>query len=156
MNDAFWAQLGRILCKMFCPCNHHGKRVTRIVTYSFKGVSFTAEGNHMALNLKDTDLPGTVDVTVAFVNAKGKPAQVDGVPIWSVTDATIIDSVTPSADGLTAKLHIMDTIGASQLNVNADVDLSGGVSNKDFVDTVSVIAGEAVAANFSFGAVTPD
>ncbi len=110
----------------------------------------------MALTLKDTDLPGTVDVTVAFVNAKGKPAQVDGVPIWSVTDATIIDSVTPSADGMTAKLHITDTVGASQLNVNADVDLGAGVNNKDFIDTVSVIPGEAVAANFSFGAVTPD
>ena len=110
----------------------------------------------MALTIKDTDLPGTVDVTIAFVNAKGRPAQVDGVPVWSASDATIIDSVTPSADGLSAKLHITDTNGASQLTVNADVDMGAGVDNKDFVDTVSVIPGDAVAATFSFGAVTPD
>jgi hypothetical protein len=110
----------------------------------------------MSLTLKATDLPGTVDVTVAFVDSKGKPAKVDGVPTWSASDPAIIDSLTPGADGMSAKLHITDSLGASQLTVNADVDLGAGTNNKDFVDTVSVIAGDAVAANFSFGAVTPD
>lgn len=110
----------------------------------------------MSLVLKDTEVPGTVTVTVAFVNAKGKPAQVDGVPTWAASDSTIIDTVTPSADGMSATLHIMDNIGASQLTVTADVDLTGVVKTVDFVDTVSVMAGEAVAANFTFGAVTPD
>jgi len=108
------------------------------------------------LTLKDTDVPGTVNVTVSFVDAKGKPAKVDGVPVWSATDPTIIDQITPSADGLSATLHILDNIGASQVTVNADVDLGAGVNNQDFVDTVSVIAGDAVAATFNFGTVTPD
>ncbi len=110
----------------------------------------------MSLTLKDTDVPGTVTVSVAFVDAKGKPAKVDGAPTWAASDAIVIDSVTPSADGLSATLHIMDTPGASQLTVTADVDMGSGVNTVDFVDTVSVIAGDAVAANFTFGSVTPD
>ena len=108
------------------------------------------------LTLKDTDVPGTVNVTVSFVDAKGKPAKVDGVPTWSASNSTIIDSVTASADGMSATLHILDNIGASQVTVNADVDLGAGTDNKDFVDTVSVIAGDAASATFNFGTVTPD
>ncbi len=110
----------------------------------------------MGLVIKDLDVPGTVTVTVSFVDAKGKPAKVDGVPTFAASDPMIVDSVTPSADGMSATLHITDTVGVSQLTVSADVDVGDGVNSVDFVDTVSVIAGDAVAANFSFGAVTPD
>ncbi len=110
----------------------------------------------MSLVIKDTDVPGTVTVSIAFVDGKGKPATVDGVPTWTASDPAIIDSVTPSADGMSATLHVTDNVGASQLTVNADVDMGAGTNNKDFVDTVSVIAGDAAAANFTFGAVTPD
>lgn len=108
------------------------------------------------LTVKDTDVPGTVTATIAFTDAKGKPAKVDGVPTWAVDDATIVDSVTPAADGMSAVLHITDTPGATNLTVQADVDLGSGVNAQSFVDTVSVIAGDATAANFTFGAVTPD
>lgn len=110
----------------------------------------------MSLVVKDTDVPGTVTASIAFVDAKGKPAKVDGVPTWVASDTTVVDSVTPAADGISAVLHVTDTIGASQVTVSADVDLGSGVNSKDFVDTVSVIAGDAAAANFTFGAVTPD
>lgn len=146
----------RAFCAVFCPCHQQGKRVTRRATYRFKDVSFTAEGDHMSLIVKDSDVPGTVSVSVAFVNPKGRPAPVDGVPTWTASDPTIIDSLTPSADGLSATFHLTDTIGVSQLTVNADVDMGAGTNNIDFVDTVSVIAADASAATFTFGAVTPD
>lgn len=130
-----------------------GKRIT---TYRFKGRTLITEGDSMSLTVKDTDVPGTVDVSIAFKDAKGRPARVDGVPTWAASDATIVDSITPSADGLSAKIHITDMTGASQVTVSADVDLGDGVNSHDFVDTVSVIAGDAVAADFTFSAVTPD
>lgn len=149
--DRYWIEvLRRVLC-----CDHV-RRVVRVATYRFKGVSFTAKGDNMSLVIKDTDVPGTVDVSIAFVDAKGKPAKVDGVPTWTASDTSIIDSVTPAADGLSATLHVTDNVGVSQLTVNADVDLGSGTNNVDFVDTVSVIAGDAVSANFNFGSVTPD
>lgn len=110
----------------------------------------------MSFTVKDTEVPGTVDVTLAFKDAKGRPARVDGVPTWAASDPTIVDSITPSADGLSAKLHVTDVTGVSQVTVSADVDLGSGTTNTDFVDTVSVIAGDAVAADFNFGAVTAD
>ncbi len=145
--------LRELLCRLLCRSR---QEVTRVVTYRFEGISFTAKGDSMSLVLKDTDVPGTVDVSIAFVDAKGKPAKVDGVPVWTASDPTIVDSITPAADGMSAKIHILDNIGASQLTVNADVDLGAGTDSKDFVDTVSVMAGDAASANFSFGAVTPD
>lgn len=108
------------------------------------------------LTLKDTEVPGTVNVAIAFVDAKGKPAKVDGVPTWAASNSALIDSVTVAADGMSADIHITDTPDASNLTVNADVDLGAGVNNVDFVDTVTVVAGDAVAATFNFGAVTPD
>jgi hypothetical protein len=110
----------------------------------------------MALVLKTTEVPGTVEVTVSFQDAKGKPATVDGAPTWAASDSSVIDTITPAADGMSAVLHITDTPGASNLTVSADVDLGEGVTSKDFVDSVSVIPAEAESATFSFGAVTPD
>jgi hypothetical protein len=40
--------------------------------------------------------------------------------------------------------------------VTADADLGTGVTTITSVDVVNVIPGDAVAANFSFGTVTPD
>lgn len=110
----------------------------------------------MALTVKDTEVPGSVDVTIKFVDSKGKPAKVDGVPTWSVDNTDVVDSLTPSDDGMSAKLHITDNVGAAQLTVTADADLGSGVTTITSVDTVSVIPGDAVAANFTFGTVTPD
>lgn len=110
----------------------------------------------MSLVVKDTDVPGTVQVTVSFKDSKQKAARVDGVPSWAASDPTIVDSITPAADGMSATLHITDTLGASNVTVSADVDLGDGVDSHDFVDSVSVIAGDATAADFAFGTVTPD
>jgi hypothetical protein len=150
-SDCYWREvLRRVLC-----CDHV-RHIARVVTYQFKGVSFTAKGDHMALVLKDTEVPGTVTVTVAFVDAKGKPATVDGVPTWAASNSNCIDSVTAAADGMSATIHILDNVDASNLTVTADVDMGSGVTNTDFVDTVSVIAGDAASATFAFGALTPD
>lgn len=37
--------------------------------------------------------------TLAITNAAGQPAQVDGVPVWATSDATIV-TVTAAADGM--------------------------------------------------------
>jgi hypothetical protein len=148
----------RDLCKLIrCICGGKCKtqRITRVVMYRVNGFSFISKGPIM-LQVRDTELPAKVSVTVAFKNAKGHPASVDGAPTWVASDPTIIDSITVAPDGLSAEFHVMDKLGASTLTVTADVDLGEGVKSTDFVDTVTVIAGEAVAADFTFGTVTPD
>lgn len=132
------------------------ERVVRFVTYRLNNRTFAAEGERVMLTVKVTEVPGTVDASVTFTDVEGNPAKVDGVPVWSVDDASIIDSITPAADGLSAKLHIANAIGASQVSLVADVDLGTGTNTVTFVDTVSVVAGDASVANFTFGAVVPD
>lgn len=108
------------------------------------------------LTVKTDDVPGTVTATVAFTTAGGKPAKVDGVPTWTADNTAVVDTVTASADGMSAVIHITDTPGAANLTVSADVDLGDGVAEQIFVDTISVIPSEAASASFSFGTVTPD
>ena len=151
-------EVARHFREMFCAafCCGGSKEVTRRVTYSFKGISFTSEGASMASVIKSTEVPGTATITVSFFDSKGKPAKVDGVPTWTASNPAVIDVLTPSADGLSATLHILDNVDVSQLTANADVDMGSGVNNVDFVDTISVIAGDASSATFALGPITPD
>jgi hypothetical protein len=150
--------LRKLICRLLCPPAH---RVVEMVRrYAFPNFSFTCEGAQMALTVKDTEVPGSVVLTVSFVDSKGKPAKVDGVPILSVDNTDVVDQApafTDNGDGsFSSTLHITDNTGAAQLTVVADADLGGGTTSITSVDTVSVIPGDAVAANFAFGAVTPD
>lgn len=148
----------RAFCFIFCGCEGRDRKreVIRTVTYSFKDVSFTATGDHMELTVKTDSVPGTATATLAFKTAGGKPAKVDGVPTWSISDPTIVDTITVAADGMSADMHITDTVGATLITINADVDLGAGVNNVDFVDTLSVVPSDAASAELSLGAITPD
>lgn len=151
--NRFWREvLRRLLC-----CGEE-RKVVRIATYSFKGISFTAKGDGIMLSVKDTDVPGTVVVTInGFTDAKGKPAKVDGAPTnWVASNPSLIDLVTPAADGMSATLHLTDNPDASLISFDVDIDLGGGVSTKTFSDTVTVTAGDAAGVDLSFGTVTPD
>jgi hypothetical protein len=130
--------------------------VTRLVKYVFQGVSFTAKGDSMAMNVSVDQVPGTATITIAFQSQGGKPAKVDGVPAWSVSNANVVDKLTPAADGMSAEVHILDNEDATNIMVEADVDLGDGVKTKQFVDTLSVTAAEATAMIATLGPVTPD
>lgn len=57
---------------------------------------------------------------------RGNPAAIDGVPVWSVSDATIL-TVEPEADGLTAVCKARGPVGDAQVSVEADADLGVGI-----------------------------
>jgi hypothetical protein len=112
------------------------------------------------LTAKDTEVPGSVDYTVSFTDAKGKAAKVDGLPTLAADNTAVVDQApafTDNGDGtFSTKLHVTDTTGACNLTVSADADLGAGVTSVTFVDVVSVIPGDAVAGTGTFGAITPD
>ena len=76
------------------------------------------------------------------VDAKGNPTTPDDIPVWSVSDATIlqVSSVTP--DGLTAVVAIVGVEGTATLAVTS-VDMDGTVisATQDY----TITAGEAVS-----------
>jgi hypothetical protein len=91
-------------------------------------------------------------LTITVVDAKGHPAQIDGVPAWSSSNEATA-SVNVSADGLSATVVAGDP-GTAQINVTADADLGAGVKPIAGTLDVEVIAGEAAAVAISTG--TPE
>lgn len=64
--------------------------------------------------------------SISIVDSKGRPASVDGVPVWASSDETVL-SVAAAADGMSATITTVG-IGTARLSVTADADLGEGVS----------------------------
>lgn len=87
--------------------------------------------------------------TPQFLDRKGNPAPVDGIPTWAAENPTVI-TLVPSADGLSALIKAQG-VGVSKYNVNADADLGAGVRPVIGEGTVTVTPGEAVTVAIAEG-----
>jgi hypothetical protein len=92
-------------------------------------------------------------LSVAFVDAKGNAAPVDGVPAWTVSDGTVL-GIEPAADGMLAVITSQGPLGTCQVNVSADADLGAGVTTITGVLDVTVVASQATTVNIATG--TPE
>jgi hypothetical protein len=92
-----------------------------------------------------------VNVTLHPVTATGKPAQVDGAPVWTVQSGD--STVNPAGDGLSAVFVSSDTPGDTQVLVEADADLGSGVQT--ISDIVTLHVAGAQAANLGLTADEP-
>ncbi len=65
------------------------------------------------------------NVTLTISDSQGRPAVVDGVPVWASSDETVL-TVTATANGMGATI---DTVapGTARVTVTADADLGSGV-----------------------------
>ncbi len=74
------------------------------------------------------------NVLLNITNSRGNPASVDGVPVWSSSDDTVVMAM-PAADGMSAVVNTVapsanDAGGnplPSRITVTADADLGAGV-----------------------------
>lgn len=66
-------------------------------------------------------------VLLSITDAHGRPAAVDGVPVWASSDETVL-SVIPAADGMSATVDAVGA-GVARISVSADADLGAGVSS---------------------------
>lgn len=66
-----------------------------------------------------------VKIHIAPVTSSGKPAKLDGIPVWTL-DGT--GSIVVAEDGLSADVVSADSPGVSNWSVSADADLGDGVS----------------------------
>lgn len=108
---------------------------------------------HSQFYLKGVDmfiLPADKKATasVSWVDKKGNPALIDGVPVWATSDNTITD-LQVAADGLSAVL-LGGLVGNCQISVTADADLGAGTKAVVALLDVQVVAGEAAV-----GVITP-
>jgi len=96
----------------------------------------------------------SVSATVAFADAKGNAAQVQGAPSWTVDPPDSVVTMAGAADGLSATFTPVGPLGSAQVSVSADADLGDGVTTITGLGTIEVIAGTAVTASINFGAPT--
>jgi hypothetical protein len=118
-----------------------------IVTTQFEGFSSTVKlkEDHMAYNLPDGK---KVTVQVAYVDAKGNPAKVDGDVAWS-SSGNGIAMVTADATDTTKAVIQSSSLGQAQITAKADADLGAGVRELLTMFDVEVVAGEAVAGTIA-------
>jgi hypothetical protein len=84
-----------------------------------------------------------LSMKVQFTDKVGQPAQVEGAPVWDVSDASF-GSVRASDDGMSAAFSPAGPAGACQINCTADADLGEGVRNIIGTLDVTISGGEAV------------
>ncbi len=92
----------------------------------------------------------TLPATVAYVDAKGNPATVDGAPVWASSNEGVA-TVAAAADGMSASIVPGSTLGDTDITVTADADLGSGIVQLIATGTVTVVAGQAVTGAITFG-----
>lgn len=136
--------LRRLLCRALCCRPHHRKPIPIArITLRFGTLAVTFNGDFM--NTLPDDKVG--NAAVAYVDAKGNPAVVEGAPTWVGSDDNIA-TVVAAADGLSAVITPVN-LGQMQVTITADADLGAGVTPVITIGDVEVVAGQAVAGNFS-------
>lgn len=123
----------------------------RVVEYRFNGQIIQSTGGSVMFTRKVTDpgIPGTIGVRVkSITDSEGNPADFDGPPTWESDNLNVVDSIEVAADGLSAKLHLTNNVGAANVTMKA---IENGVE-KPFVDVVSLTAGDAEKVEFEYDA----
>lgn len=94
-----------------------------------------------------------VSLSISITDNKGKPASVDGVPVWASSDETVITVMDAGVDGMSAVVTGVAP-GTARVVVTADADLGTGVENLTGVLDFNITGGKAAAINVTAG--TPE
>ena len=120
-----------------------GPAVALVLTAHLDDGTFLNEVTQM--DLRDDQ---KVLLTIAPVDVKGKPALIDGVPVWAGSDDTVV-TIVAASDGLSAVATGVST-GTARVVVTADADLGSGVTpitgSLDFTITGGSAATIAITA----------
>ncbi len=95
-------------------------------------------------------------VMLSITDKDGKPANVDGIPVWASSDETVLRPA-PNPDGMGGMIETVGP-GTARITVTADADLGAGVSTITGVsEDVAVTPGVLPAAlmTLTLGPATP-
>ena len=96
------------------------------------------------------------DVKLVILDSKGRPARVDGIPVWASSDETVLH-IVPAGDGMSAVVHTVAPGGPARISISADADLGAGVQEITGVsEDVNVSQGpSSIAATITLDLGTP-
>jgi hypothetical protein len=66
------------------------------------------------------------NIVLKITDSQGRPAAVDGVPVWASSDETVL-TISPSDDGMSAVGNTVAAGGPARFSVTVDADLGAGV-----------------------------
>jgi len=89
-----------------------------------------------------------IPVQIAYVDADGNPAKVDGAVAWSSSDAAVGSVLVDTTDSTRAWVDSL-AVGDYQINATADADLGSGVRELVTFFAVTAVGAEAVAGTIS-------
>jgi hypothetical protein len=123
------------------------------VTLRYGAFIVTARGDQMAYTLPNGM---AVQVKIAYQDASGNPAKVDGEVRWDTSDPALLTVQVDAGDTMNAVVATHGKVGQGQVTATADADLGEGVRSLVTIMDVDVVAGEAVAGTITpVGAPTP-
>jgi hypothetical protein len=96
------------------------------------------------------------DVNLKVTTAAGRPATLDGVPVWTSSDENVA-TVDPSGDGMSATVRAVNADGGvCQITASGDADLGAGVVTiTGFLDVTVAPGAGGQAAVFELVAGPP-
>ena len=89
----------------------------------------------------------TAQLSVSFVDKLGKPAAVQGAPVWEVLDQSK-GALVVAEDGMSAVFTPAD-LGDVQVQCTADADHGEGVKPIILTGDLTIVGGEAVAGQMN-------
>lgn len=123
------------------------------ITLAFGPFIITAEGSHVMYTLP---VDHSVLMQVAYVDAKGNPATIDGEVSWSSSDASVITVTVDGEDSTICRAIPVGSVGQAQVTASCDADLGDGVRELLTLCDIEVVGGEAVAGTIQpVGEPTP-
>jgi hypothetical protein len=120
------------------PRGHSQIRIT------FDGFVITAEGEHVMYTLP---VDHTVKMQVAYTDAKGNPATIDGLVAWESSDASIVAVTVDADDSTICRVIPVGPVGQVQVTAKCDADLGDGVRELLTICDIEIVGGEAVAGS---------
>jgi hypothetical protein len=90
--------------------------------------------------------------TINPTDVKGKPAPVDGEPVWASSNEAVA-SVVPNPGGMSA-IVVAQAPGEYVISVSADADMGAGITTITGQDTGTVSLGQATSVGITAGPVT--
>jgi hypothetical protein len=113
------------------------------ITVQFEQFTITAKGDIMYTLPVDH----RVLMQVAYTDAKGNPATIDGDVTWESSDASIIAVDVDPTDSTICAAVPVGTIGQAQITATCDADLGDGVRELITLCDIEVVGGEAVTGS---------
>jgi Bacterial Ig-like domain (group 2) len=116
-------------------------RPSQLITVKFENFTITAEGDTIMYTLP---VDHTVKMQVAYVDAAGNPATIDGDVIWASSDTLLATVAADLADSTIVTVTPL-ALGQVQITATADADIGTGVRELITTSDITIVGGEAVS-----------